>query len=658
MRLSVCIWVLVFSIAIATSFSAAKGSSNTLQNSMQSLVNSQNLTSNFASAEVDGDLSEWANEELRCSNLLSFSSRGTNTSILLKIASNESHYFGYLEIEDDPLFSAFPFRTNETKIGDVLIFEFHDMVRTREHDGFACGLFHENYTENILELWNESAFSDFAPFPATKLAIADLDFPYDYPNEDQFEFKSLNTSTEWLNISYVHDDGHYVIWFAKSNNEFNTSDLLGFPTIEIEFSRQAFYTNGTNNPFNNTISANAGGRNLIQEVEVHNTTGESLNSLNWPSIEPVLNNTRFSKFYGMPVTHPVSMGFRNDEDTLYVALEVDFPYVNETMQVFGETIVPMFLRIYLEVDESVPGELQSRRQLMTTIFNDNVTSLFTGIQLIDANLSQYPNNYDKGSWTVLPVGFEEEYPFAFTHSVFDETSADKYFIEFSTDLSALNIEEYGNGTHGVEISVFGNFWLIYFNQKDWGYLANRVEEERNAHRYYNHLWEIPGELSVGSEYINNNPSFSEQFFYVTTGLYPIRNLNVTLDESQGFTIVETQILDDQPFVAELTYEVVGGKEETRLEFLPLPEREGYYRVEIPDLRVGDKVFYQISVRDRFNTTTTTQLLNFEFGSRSSSSQISAPGLLFIVANILLLTIRRRISFTICKRGEHDKGDHT
>lgn len=160
---------------------ASNTSSGVTVNLMQDVGEPALMASNFADVNVDADLSEWSSYELQKLNTISYSDRERNTSFVFQVAFNQTHYFGHLEIEDDAIFDAFPFRANETKVADGFHLEVHDAARTTIHDGFEWMIVDKNYEDEILDAYgivedNNAIATDFESVPGTTLAISDLDY--------------------------------------------------------------------------------------------------------------------------------------------------------------------------------------------------------------------------------------------------------------------------------------------------------------------------------------------------------------------------------------------------------------------------------------------------------------------------------------------------
>lgn len=444
----------------------------------------------------------------------------------------------------------------------------------------------------------------------------------------------LDTSNEWMNVSY--ENGNYLVWFAKSAAEFNISKNPYSTLIEVEFFGYSHYTDGINSPMRDNSSWSYP-QSLIQRLDVLNASSETINSLSWLAVSPGVNGSVFSKVYHMSEEWSLSIGFRNNDQDLFVAVEVELPYANQSTQIFGQTYVPLYTQMRLEIDQDIPGAERSIRRLWATIFNDNVTGLFAGIQEVEQFMGPYPNNLDQGIWSPGDDSIPQEFPMAY---IADMNAQNKYSIELATDLAVLNDEDHGNGTHGAELAVRAFFWVDYFSLKDWDYLVSLTNEQRGCTNTWNRcgFWRIPGKLWVGSDTVASQP----QDFTLATVLYPIRNVTVSQDESLRLATVEARFLDEKPMVAELNYHLSGETAKVT-SFQPSLEQDGFYYAEIPNLKKGDQVIYQITIRDRFNTTTISESDNFRFGKLSAYDGAVPANLGFALLGLLVMGVGKILS---------------
>lgn len=629
--------ILLFSFSFLLSSSTLESSSQVLLSQMQADDSPPLIASNFANVDIDGNFSEWASDEFHEFDSVSPSDRVRNTAILIQSAMNETHFFGSIEFEDDELFSAFP-DTNESKVADIFEFRFHS---GRTHDGFACMITAGNFSDEFLEVYGiydgvNATISEFDSFPNTTLAISDLEFDGE---NDVWNVRPLNESIDWINASY--ENGSYVFWFAKSRAEFEIKEISGVPIINTEFSRDSRYTDGINSPLHQNASF-CWSQPLQERLDIFNASGEAIHSLDWAFLSPALNGTIFNKVYRFYNNRALSMAFRNNDQEFFVAIEVELPYVNQSFQFFGEDYVPLLAEFYVPVNESVPGETYSTKRLLTTIFNDNVTDLFAGVQAIEDSLGPYPDNVDQGLW-IVGSPYPQEFPFAYSA---DMSAQNKYLIEFATELQVLNIGDFGNGTHGAKVSVGGEIPnafirmnVVYFSIEDMGLLINRTAEERARHEGVNTaVWRIPWELWRGSDNVIPEPRITD----IATTLYPIQNVSISQEESQGLAIIKARILDEKPFAAELVYKIPGETAKTT-PFQVSPDHPEYYYAEIPNLQKGNRVDYNITVTDGFNILTTTIRASFRFGELSSNDGSVPANLGFVVLSLIVIAIGKAFS---------------
>jgi hypothetical protein len=595
------------------------------------------IASNFANVDIDGNFSEWASDEFHEYNSVSPSDRLRNTAIVIQSAMNETHIFGSIEFEDDELFSAFP-NTNESKVADFFEFKLHS---GRTHDGFACMITTGNFSDELLEAYGiydgvNTTVSEFGSFPNTTLAISDLEFDGE---DDVWNVRLLNESIDWINASY--ENGSYVFWFSKSRAEFEIKEISGVPIINTEFSRDARYSDGVNSPLHQNTSF-CWSQPFEERLDIFNASGEAIHSLDWVSMSPALNSTEFSKVYRFYKNRALSMAFRNNDQEFFVAIEVELPYVNQSFQFLGEDYVPLLAEFFVPVNESVPGETYSTKRLLTTIFNDNVTDLFAGVQAIEDSLGPYPDNVDQGLW-IVGSPYPQEFPFAYSA---DMSAQNKYSIEFATELQVLNIGDFGNGTHGAEVAVGGEIPnafirmnINYFSIEDMELLINRTNEERARYEGVNTaVWRIPWELWRGSDRIVPEPQITD----IATTLYPVQNMTISQEESQGLAIINARILDEKPFTVELVYKILGETAKTT-PFQVSPGYPGYYYAEIPDLQKGNRVDYNITVTDRFNIRTTTTRATFRFGEQSSDEGSVPASLGFVILSLIVVATGKALS---------------
>ncbi|MFQ5978610.1 MAG: hypothetical protein ACE5OZ_10830 [Candidatus Heimdallarchaeota archaeon] len=645
MRKKLLLLVIILPLFLPSAAASSERPKITPLSQMQDEAPPPLMATNFAGVEIDGDLSEWSPDEFREFDSFAPSDRGINTSIEFQIALNESHYFGYIIIEDDAIFSDFPFRDSDKKVSDLLFFEFHDAARVTGHDGFVLLVSDDNYSEELLEGYGIEAnitanITNFESINDTTIAMTDLDYIGDY-DDGFWNATTFNDSKEWVNASY--EDGFYTIWFAKPFAEFNITEAPGFPILEVEFSRSSTYSDGTISPFHpNASLSHQDGMPLEERVTFINASGETADSLDWANFDPSFNATKFSKYYTWFENKTTSMAFRNNGDEVFGAMQVDLPYVNQTIEILGETLAPLHLQMWWQVNETVAGETRSTKRMRTTIFNDNLTSLFAGIQEIESGMGAYPNNVDHGQWWAGDNTVPQEVSFAYTINV---TTKHTYFIEIATESIILDIEEYGNGSHGPEIAIGTWFWMDYYNPESYAFLVNETSEQRQCtgggFGLACALWRLTGKMRVGGDTRGPQP-FG---FSAVTALYPIRNVTVSQVESQGLATVNARIVDEQPFVAKLTYEIQGEDEEKTASFQPSLE-EGFYYAEIPDLENSDQVVFQITVQDRFDTTTTLSSNNFRFGKPSDNGSPASLG--FAVLALLAFVAVRMLSKRIHK----------
>lgn len=643
MRIKLLFLVILLPLFLPSAAASSDRSKITPLSQMQDEGTPPLMATNFADVMIDGDLSEWSSDEFREFDTFSPSDRGINTSIEFQIALNESHYFGYIIIEDDAIFSDFPFRDSDKKVSDLLFFEFHDSARVTGHDGFGLMVSDDNYTEEMLEAYGIEAditanVTNFESINETTITMMDLDYIGEYDDGD-WNVTTFNGSKEWVNASY--EDGFYTIWFVKDYAEFNITEAPGFPQLEVEFSRSSTYSDGTISPLHpNASQCYQAGRPIEERIDFINASGETINSLDWASLDPAFNATKFAKYYRWFENKTTLMAFRNNGDEVFGAMQLDLPYVNQTVHILGETFAPSYLQMWWQVNQTVAGEERSTKRIRTTIFNDNLTSLFAGIQEIEVGMGSYPNNVDHGQWWAGDNTVPQEVSFAYT---IDVSTHNKYFIEIATELVILDIEEFGNGSHGAEIAIGTWFWMDYYNPEQYDVIVNLTNEQRlctgGGFGLACALWRLPGYIWVGDDTRGPQP-FG---FPVTTSLYPIRNVTVSQVESQGLARISARILDEKPFVAELIYEISGEDEEKTVAFQPSLE-DGFYYAEIPDLQNSDQIVFQITVRDRFNTTTTLASNHFRFGKPSDNGSPASLGfaVLALLAFVAVKMLSRRI----------------
>ncbi|MFW9913963.1 MAG: hypothetical protein ACFFGZ_00005 [Candidatus Thorarchaeota archaeon] len=629
--------ILLFSFPFLLSSNSIESSSQVLLSQMQADDSPPLIASNFASVDIDGNFSEWTPDEFHEYDSVSPSDRLRNTAILIRSAMNETHLFGSIEFGDDELFSAFP-NTNESKVADIFEFKFHS---GRTHDGFACMITAGNFSDALLEAYGiydgiNASISDFTSFPNATLAISDLEFD---DEDDVWNVQLLNESIDWINASY--ESGNYVFWFAKRRVEFEIKEISGVPIINTEFSRDSHYSDGINDPLHQNASF-CWSQPFEERLDIYNASGEAIHTLDWASLSPALNATTFSKVYRFYNNRSLSMAFRNSDQEFYVAIEVELPYVNQSFHFCGEDYLPLLAEFYVPVNESVPGETYSTKRLLTTIFNDNVTDLFAGVQAIEDSLGPYPDNVDQGLW-IVGSPYPQEFPFAYSA---DMSAQNKYSIELAAQLQVLNIADFGNGTHGAQVSVGGEIPnafirmnINYFNIEDMGLLINRTNEERARHEGVNTaVWRIPSEVWRGSDRIIPEPQITD----IVTTLYPIQNVTISQEESQGLAIINARILDEKPFTAELGYKVLGETAKKTL-FQVSPGYPGYYYAEIPNLQKGNRVDYNITIIDRFNIRTTTTRASFRFGELSSKDGSVPANLGFLLLCLIVVATGRAFS---------------
>ncbi len=601
-------------------------------------------TSNYGEATIDGELSEWSSEELIAYPKDSGFTREKNITIKSKLAFNETHYFGFFEIEDDPLNSSFPFNANDTKIGDFLFFGFHDVLENTIHDGIVSTIILEDHELVFSEVWDEANFTSVPSVPGASQATVDLD----YLNEDEWNATDLNSSIGWVNITYEGDN--CKIWFAKSLGEFNISLAPGFPEILVEVSDRSFYYNGTHGPFNHTSGAATDWNPLHKRVEMSNKSSSSIPDIDWDTVNWTLNVSSYTKFYWGRTPREFRIGLRNNDEKVFVGLEVELPYVNQTNEVFGRNLEPFCATIAVEFYERVPDEVRTAQILFATIFNDNLTSVFAGLQNITSSLSSYPNNIHEGNWGHDQRFYTMHYPFAYTYSSL--SSSGKYTIEMSTDLNALDIPAYGNGTHGEVIYFSASMRVNYFDQEDYTSLLTRAEEERACYSYYiqdcrplSLLWEF----QVASDWVNvegtqNTPelfAWNPTVLLISTSLYPVQNITFSDDETQGTTNIFFEVVDEYPSSVELMYQIIEKTDEITIPLSPSISNGLLYSTEISGLKNGDEILYSIKVVDQFNVTTITPFVRYIFGTVNADS---APVyLLSIVGALAIIGFKFRLS---------------